>query len=79
MGIQSSLMLLLVTLISEYHDVIYTCNFKLTSLSQISADDFVKLSDVMGFSKGVQMHLASLVNCRNECRRLCKCERALQK
>ena len=57
------------TLISEHRDVICACNFELASSSEISANDFLKLSDVMAFSKGVQMHIARWVNCRNECRR----------
>ena len=56
-------------LISEYCDIACACNFELASSSQISADNSIKLFGVMGFSKGVQMHLTRWVNCRNECRR----------
>ena len=61
--------MLMDALISEHRDVACSCNFELGSFSQTSADEFVKLSNVMGLSKGVQMHLARWVNCRNECRR----------
>ena len=59
----------MVTLISEHRDVVCVCILELTSSSQISEDSFVKLSDVVGFSRGVQMHLVRWVNCGNECRR----------
>ena len=58
----------LVTLISAMCDVIIACNYELARFSQISACDFVKLSDVMGFSKGVQKHLARWISITNECR-----------
>ena len=62
----SGLHSLLDVLIFEHRDVARACNFELVSSSQMSADNFVKLCDVMGFSNGVQMHLARFVNCRNE-------------
>ena len=40
--------MLLGALISGHRVVASACNFELASSSQISADDFVKLSDVMG-------------------------------
>ena len=48
---------ILVALIPEHFNFTCTCNFELSSSLQISADDFVKLSDAMGFSKGVQIQI----------------------
>ena len=59
----------MVTLISAASGVLIACNYELASFSQISAYDFVKLSDVMGFSQDVQKHLARWINSTNECRR----------
>ena len=59
----------LVRLISAARDVISVCNFEFASFLQMNACDFVKLSDVMGFSQGVQKHLARWINSTNECRR----------
>ena len=63
-------------LISEHHDVIIGWKIELASFLQMSVGDFVKLSDVMGFSQGVQKYLARWVNNTNEDRRWrlsCKC------
>ena len=58
----------LVALISRLRDVVCAGKLELVSTSQISADIFGKLSDVMESSKGVQRHLPRLLNSRNECR-----------
>ena len=44
--------------ISGHRDVANACNFELASSSEISADDFVKLSDVMGPLEIVQREYA---------------------
>ena len=54
-------------LISAARDVVITCKMKLVSTSQVSADIFVKLSDVKESSKGVKRHLRRLLNSRIEC------------
>ena len=61
--------MLMVTLISAACDVVSACNFELASFSQINACDFVTLSDLMGFSLGVQKHLTRWINSTNERRR----------
>ena len=59
----------MVTLISEHCDIICACNFGFKRSKQISADNFDKLSEVMGFSKGAVMHLTRWINFINQCRR----------
>ena len=49
-----------VTLISGHQDVTSEGKMKLVNISQISVDDFVKLPDVMGFSKVVQSDLGKV-------------------
>ena len=45
-------------LISETRDVICVCKLELVSFLQMSTGNFVKLSDVVGSSQGVQKHHA---------------------
>ena len=49
----------LMTLISAVPNVISACTL-------VSADNFVKLSDIIGFSQGVQKHLAMWINAKNK-------------
>ena len=55
-------------LISAAHDGASVCKLQLARFLQMSIEDFLKLSDVMGHLQGVQSDLTRLLNCRKKYR-----------
>ena len=63
------------TLVSGHCDIASASFLQVIHILQLSADNFVKLYDVMGSSASVQNHLTNYLKVRNECGRWRLCEK----